>query len=122
MSKLVETREKVEKEGWDTVGVTDGGGWISPLINSRKKYMLGNPFGEVVFYEGLADVLVDEKSVKQVEKSVAKRKVERKSDEYEFTADIFLEEDCFFSGSASTRERFSADGDTCFRLGEDYVG
>ena len=91
MRKLVETKEKVAKEGWNAVGVTDGGGWISP-INSRKKYMLGNPFDEVVFFEGLADVLVDEKSMKQVRKAWRNenRAVVEKSIEYEFTADVFL--------------------------------
>ena len=41
-------------------------------------------------------------------------KIERwwKSIEYEFTADVFLEEDCFFSGRRATRTIF-ADGDTC---------
>ena len=119
MSKLVETREKVEKEGWDTVGVTDGGGWISP-INSRKKYMLGNPFDEVVFYEGLADVLVDEKSVKQVEKSVAKRKSSGgKATNTNLPLIFFLKKIVSLAGAPYARTIF-ADGDTC-SCG-DYVG
>jgi len=119
MSKLVQTREKVEKEGWDAVGVTDGGGWISP-INSRKKYMLGNPFDEVVFYEGLEDVLVDEKSVKQVEKSVAKRKSSGgKVTNTNLPLMFFLKKIVSLAGAPYARTIF-ADGDTC-SCG-DYVG
>ena len=42
-------------------------------------------------------------------------KIERwwKSIEYEFTADVFLEEDCFFSGCYRDARTIFADGDTC---------
>ena len=113
MRKLVETKEKVAKEGWNAVGVTDGGGWISP-INSRKKYMLGNPFDEVVFYEGLADVLVDEKSMKQVEKSVAKRKSSGggRASNTNLPLMFFLKKIVSLAGAPYARTIF-ADGDTC---------
>ena len=112
MRKLVETKEKVAKEGWNAVGVTDGGGWISP-INSRKKYMLGNPFDEVVFYEGLADVLVDEKSMKQVEKSVAKRKSSGggRASNTNLPLMFFLKKIVSLAGAPYVRTIF-ADGDT----------
>ncbi len=112
MRKLVETKEKVAKEGWNAVEVTDGGGWISP-INSRKKYMLGNPFDEVVFYEGLADVLVDEKSMKQVEKSVAKRKSSGgRASNTNLPLMFFLKKIVSLAGAPYARTIF-ADGDTC---------
>ena len=108
MRKLVETKEKVAKEGWNAVGVTDGGGWISP-INSRKKYMLGNPFEYFCCVLRRVSGRVGGREVDEASrKERGETKIERwwKSIEYEFTADVFLEEDCFFSGNcAARRER-----------------
>ena len=101
MRKLVETKEKVAKEGWNAVGVTDGGGMdftdkFKEEVHARESVRRGCVLRRVSGRVGGREV--DEASRKER----GETKIERwwKSIEYEFTADVFLEEDCFFSGRA----------------------
>ena len=110
MKKLKLTHRKVELEGWDAVGVTDAAGWISP-INSRKKYMKANPFDDVVFYDGLMDLVAEKKSIGQVERNIERRKKDGNTGT-NLPLMFFLKKIISLAGAPYAKTIF-ADGDTC---------
>ena len=109
LEKLKLTKTVVETYGWGKVKPTDAGGWIFTK-NARKNYMRVNPFDDVVFYDGLSDLLADEEMLRTVEKKLEKQRRSGKGTNLPLY--FFLKKIVSLVGAPYTKMLF-ADGDTC---------